>query len=370
MSSSYQRITIDQPGSYERLRLETVAELPAVPSGHVRVRVHAAGVNMADACIRMGLYSSQKLYAPFPMTPGFEFAGEIDRVAPDVVDALQRDRALAVGSECFGVTLFWAYAEFVVVPYRQLFRRVPSWSLPQLAGFPAVFLTALYAIRKCAHVERGARTLVHSAGGGVGLALCQLLRALDCVVVGVVGAPHKVAAAKLAGATHVIDKSAAGAALWAQIEQLVPNKFDAVFDANGVETLRASYEHVAPGGTLVVYGFHTMLPTTGGDVQLWSAPLAFLRLAWNWLRSPTIDPMTLTTANRSVSGFNLSFLFDQIALFETYMGEMVGMMERGEIKPLPVQTFELADVGSAHRAIESAQTIGKLVLVTRACARS
>lgn len=366
---TWHRITIDQPGSYDRLRLEEVASPPAVPPGHVRVRVHAAGVNFADTCIRMGLYASQKKFAPFPMTPGFEFAGQVESVAADVVDALRLERALAVGAECFGVTLFWAYAEYVVVPYRQLFRRVPSWSLPQLAGFPAVFLTAIYAIRKCAHVERGARALVHSAGGGVGLALCQLLRALDCTVVGVVGGPHKVAAAKLAGATHVIDKSAAGAALWAQIEQLVP-AFDAVFDANGVETLRQSYEHVKPGGTLVVYGFHTMLPTSGGDVQLWSAPLAFLRLAWNWLRSPTIDPMTLTTANRTVAGFNLSFLFDQIDLFEQFMTDMVKMMERGEITPLPVQTFALSDVASAHRALESAQTIGKLVLVTRACAHS
>jgi hypothetical protein len=73
----------------------------------------------------------------------------------------------------------------------------------------------------------------------------------------------------------------------------------------------------------VVYGFHTMLPTTGGDVNIWSAPLAFLRLAWNWLRSPTIDPMVLTTANRTVSGFNLSYLFDKIDLFESYMQDMV-----------------------------------------------
>jgi NADPH:quinone reductase-like Zn-dependent oxidoreductase len=289
-----------------------------------------------------------------------------DRVADDVSkDDAARQRAVAqVGAEVFGVARFYSYAEYVVVPWRQLFPRVPSWSPVQLAGFPAVFLTALYAIRHCARVEPGARVLVHSASGGVGLALCQLLRTLNCsVIVGVVGRSHKVAAARLAGATHVIDKSLAGSELWSQIERVAPN-FDAVFDANGVETLRNSFEHVAPGGTLVVYGFHTMLPTTGGDVNIWSAPLAFLRLAWNWLRSPTIDPMVLTTANRTVSGFNLSYLFDKIDLFESYMQDMVALMHAGKLTPPPVQEFDLADVGSAHRALESAQTVGKMVLVT------
>jgi NADPH:quinone reductase-like Zn-dependent oxidoreductase len=279
---------------------------------------------------------------------------------------LARRRGVAkVGAEVFGVARFYAYAEYVVVPWRQLFPRVPSWSPVQLAAFPAVFLTALYAIRHCARVEPGSRVLVHSASGGVGLALCQLLRAINCsVIVGIVGRPHKVAAARLAGATHVIDKSLTSSAdLWAQIERISPN-FDAVFDANGVETLRSSFEHVAPGGTLVVYGFHTMMPTSGGDVNIWSAPLAFLRLAWNWIRTPTIDPLVLTTANRTVSGFNLSYLFDKIELFETYVEDMIALMHAGKLTPPPTQEFDLVDVGSAHRALESAQTVGKMVLVT------
>jgi NADPH:quinone reductase-like Zn-dependent oxidoreductase len=52
------------------------------------------------------------------------------------------------------------------------------------------------------------------------------------------------------------------------------------------------------------------------------------------------------------------------------MGELVDMMKAGQLQPLPLTEFELADVGSAHRALESAQTVGKMVLVTRACERS
>ena len=37
-------------------------------------------------------------------------------------------------------------------------------------------------------------------------------------------------------------------------ESYAPKGYQVVFDANGVETLQESYEHLAPGGKLVIYG--------------------------------------------------------------------------------------------------------------------
>ena len=54
------------------------------------------------------------------------------------------------------------------------------------------------------------------------------------------------------GCDHVIDKSTES--LWEAAESHSPKGFQVVFDANGVETLQESYNHVAPGGKLVVYG--------------------------------------------------------------------------------------------------------------------
>jgi NADPH:quinone reductase-like Zn-dependent oxidoreductase len=59
-----------------------------------------------------------------------------------------------------------------------------------------------------------------------------------------------------------IDKSKEN--LWKKAEEYSPNGYDIVFDANGVETLQQSYNHLAPAGKLVIYGFHSMLPKTGG----------------------------------------------------------------------------------------------------------
>ena len=51
---------------------------------------------------------------------------------------------------------------------------------------------------------------------------------------------------------HVIDKSKED--LWKAAESHSPGGYQVVFDANGVDTLQESYDHLAPGGRLIVYG--------------------------------------------------------------------------------------------------------------------
>ncbi|KAK3699438.1 hypothetical protein QZH41_018602, partial [Actinostola sp. cb2023] len=94
--------------------------------------------------------------------------------------------------------------------------------------------------------------LVHSAAGGVGSTLIQLAKIAGCQVVGVIGASHKEELVKQLGCEHVIDKSKES--LWQRAEEISPNAgYDAVFDANGVATVMESYNHLSPGGKLVVY---------------------------------------------------------------------------------------------------------------------
>lgn len=79
-----------------------------------------------------------------------------------------------------------------------------------------------------AHPRKGDACLIHSAAGGVGTALVQLARIAGCsAVVGVVGSASKVAAARAAGCTHVIDKGSAD--LWAEARAISPAGYDMVF---------------------------------------------------------------------------------------------------------------------------------------------
>jgi NADPH:quinone reductase-like Zn-dependent oxidoreductase len=88
-----------------------------------------------------------------------------------------------------------------------------------------------------------------------------MAKIFDGKVIAVVGSTHKVESVKALGADFVIDKSMEN--LWERVRQIAPDGVDYCYDANGVETLGNSYRHLAMGGKLVIYGFHTMLPKTG-----------------------------------------------------------------------------------------------------------
>lgn len=339
------RVVVHGPGGWDELRVETHPDLTA-EAGEVLVEVAACGVNYADCIVRMGLYESAKEYVGWPITPGFEFAGRVKTLGEGVDD-------LAVGDEVFGVTRFGGYASEVAVPRDQVFRRPATLSSEQAATLPAVHMTAWYALFELAHPRPGATLLVHSAAGGVGSALVQLGRIAGARVVGVVGRSHKVATARSLGAEVVIDKSSQS--LWGEAERAAPEGYDVVLDANGVETLRQSYEHLAPGGKLVVYGFHSMM-RRGKDRPSWP------KLAIDWLRTPRFNPLQLTNDNKSVLAFNLSYLFDRTDMLAEAMGQLLGWVEAGRLTPPPVETFPFARVADAHRAIESGETVGKLAL--------
>ncbi|MEM7310529.1 MAG: medium chain dehydrogenase/reductase family protein [Planctomycetota bacterium] len=340
-----QRIVVDRPGGYKRLRLEEHPGRGPGP-GEVRIEVVGAGVNFADVAVRLGLYESAKRYVGWPITPGFEVAGRVVEVG----DGVDEPR---VGDEVCAVTLFGGYVSELVVPAEQVFPLPAGYALADAAGFPTVFLTAWYALHRSLAVERGHTLLVHSAAGGVGGALLQLGKIAGARCVGVVGSSAKVAAARALGADVVIDKSSAD--LWEAARAAAPDGYDGVLDANGVETLRRSYKSLAPEGRLVVYGFHTMFRRGGERASL-------PRLALGWLRTPRFDPISMTNQNRSVMAFNLSFLFHRKEVLRRAMQELLGWATEGRLQALRTESVPLAEAGEAHRRLQSGETVGKLVL--------
>jgi NADPH:quinone reductase-like Zn-dependent oxidoreductase len=263
---------------------------------------------------------------------------------------------LAPGAKVMGATRFGAYATHVVVPRDQLFRVPRGFDEAQSGGFLVAFLTAYYALFELAAVRAGMKVLVHSAAGGVGGALLQLAKIAGAKVVGVVGASDKVESAARLGADVVIDKSRQD--LWGCAREAAPRGYDAIFDANGVATLAESFRHLGTPGRLVIYGFHTMMSPGRGKPN-WP------KLALDWLRTPRFDPLTMTNENKSVMGFNLSYMFEKKGMFLEPMERLVGWVEEGKIVAPHVRTFPLDQVADAHRAIESGRTVGKLVLDTR-----
>lgn len=339
------KIVIPKPGGYDRLQYREVPDVQP-QAGEICIAVAASGVNYADCAVRWGLYESAKRFVGYPITPGFEVAGTIAALGADVT-------GWQVGDPVFAVSFFGGYATRLCVPAHQVWRLPAGWRMDQAAGFPAVFFTAYHALYQQMRLKPGMKILVHSAAGGVGTALLQLGKVAGCEMTGVVGSSHKVETARAAGADHVIDKSTQD--LWPEAERIAPEGFDVVLDANGYATLRESWAHVRPTGKLVIYGFHTMLPKSGGRLN-WP------KLVWGWLKTPRFNPIDLPNQNKSIVSFNLSFLFNRRDLLEEGMADMLRWIGEGKLTPPVTRIFPLAQAAEAHKAIESGQSVGKLIL--------
>lgn len=341
------KIVIERPGGYRRLKVKEF-QTPVPRDDEVLIEVSAAGVNFADIFIRLGLYKSAIEFVGWPITPGFEFSGTVLKCGRKVSD-------LQAGTPVFGLTRFGAYASHLCVPRNQVFaiQQNSRFSSDQWAAFPTVFLTAYHGLFHNIVVRPAMNMLVHSAAGGVGGALIQLGRLAGCRLIGVVGSSHKVPAVLDSGADIVIDKSRDS--LWTKAEEICPDGFDVVFDANGPATLKQSYRHLAPTGKLVAYGFHSMLSKRGGFPN-------YFKLAYEYLRVPRFNPLNMTGENKSLIAFNLSYLFHRADLLAEAMQELLIWVAEGKIKAPPVQAFAYDQVADAHRALESGTTVGKLIL--------
>lgn len=337
------KIVIEKIGSYDRLKVQEFF-LSEPLENEVLIQVHACGVNFADACVRMGVYSSANELAKWPITPGFEVAGIVKAIGEKV-------KKFGVGQRVVAMTFFGGYATHVKVNENYAFPIPGNLSFIQAAAIPVIFLTAYYALFELVHPKPGDLLLVHSAAGGVGSALVQLGKMAGCKVIGVVGASHKVDFVQSLGADVVIDKSKED--LWKDLRY-----YDAIFDANGGETLKKSYQHIRPGGKLVIYGFHTMFSKGRGTINWFKA-------IWNYLRMPRFNPLNMTKENKSVFAFNLSYLFDRLELLIPAYEKILEWFKEEKLKIPPIKTYPLEDAKEAHRDLESGQTIGKLVLINK-----
>ncbi|HXH75940.1 MAG TPA: zinc-binding dehydrogenase [Bacteriovoracaceae bacterium] len=145
--------------------------------------------------------------------------------------------------------------------------------------------------------------------------------------------------------------------MWKKVKEYAPHGVDLAFDANGVSTIQESYNHMAPSGKLVAYGAHSMFPKVGGKVN-WP------KLVKDYLRTPRFNPLTMTSENKSLITFNLSFLFDRKDLLGEAMEDLISWYKEGKIKLPLVTSYPIEKVADAHKDLESGKTIGKLVLVS------
>jgi NADPH:quinone reductase-like Zn-dependent oxidoreductase len=321
-----------------------VREAPdrAPGAGEVRIRVRAAGVNFADILARIGLYPD----APKPpVVVGYEVAGVVDAVGPDVSSPYVGERVLAL-------TRFGGYADSVVVPTAQAFKFPDRLSDAEAAAVPVTYMTAAIALYRMAALTAGETVLVHNAGGALGIAATQLARLRRATVIGTASAA-KHDALRSFGVDHAIDYRHAD--VEAEVKQLTKGRgVDVVLDPIGGRSFGASYRMLAPLGRLVMLGISSM---SGEQRSVW-------RVLRSWWEMKSFAPLSLINRNRGVFGLNVGHLWDERRVLAPLMDLVLTELSAGRLEPVVARTFPLERAADAHRFIQSRSNIGKVVLTT------
>ncbi|MDF2044880.1 NADP-dependent oxidoreductase [Microbacterium sp. Kw_RZR3] len=172
------RWTAPAPGPVDTWSFDEVDVSPPGP-GEVTIRVHAAGVNPADA----KHVARARPGATFPVPIGYELSGEVLAIGPD---ALGGSGELAVGDEVVAFRVQGAYATEITVPARDVFAKPSTLSHPEAANLLLAGTTAAEMIQ-VTQVVTGDTVLLHAASGAVGVSLLQQARDLGVHVIGTVG---------------------------------------------------------------------------------------------------------------------------------------------------------------------------------------
>src|SRR6478672_5661792 len=147
---------------------------PPIGAGEVRISVAAAGINFADVLARVGLYPD----APKPPgVVGYEIAGT-------VLELGARDDRVSHGQRVLAGTKLGGYSSQAVVPADDVVPLPEELSFEQGAAIPVNYATAWAALIGYGSLQAGERVLIHSAGGGVGIAATQIAKRVGAELYG------------------------------------------------------------------------------------------------------------------------------------------------------------------------------------------
>lgn len=330
-------------GGPDKLEFRTDLAVPSPGPSEVIIRVGAAGVNNTDINTRTAWYSKGDADGEdatwsgkpleFPRIQGADVCGEIVAVGSDIEPSRIGERVLIepcirftegteqmpawyFGSECDG-----GFAQFTLVDARHAYAIDSVLTDTELASFPCSYSTAENMLTR-ANLQAGETVLVTGASGGVGSATVQLARARGARVIAITSTA-KADALRSLGAERTLPRDAD------LVSELGIGSVDVVVDLVAGPTWPSLLGVLRSGGRYAVAG-----AIGGAMVEL--------------------DVRTLYL--KDLSFFGCTVLEPQV------FANLIGRIERSEIRPLVAEEFDLQDIGDAQACFEAKGHTGKIVL--------
>ncbi len=335
---------IHEFGDVHVLKYEDILR-PSPKSGHVLVKVLAAGVERLDHYIREGSIVPE---LPFPHILGADAAGELAELGEGVTGFEIGERVIVlpgyvqkeeetsirptVTAPSFalpGLHISGTYAQYMEVPAYAILKDDTGLKPEEVATLPVPLATAVHALKQVGEVTAGDKVLIHAGASGSGSMQIQVAKVLGADVATTVRSDAKGVFTKTLGADLVINT---------RNEDFVERVkawtdgvgADVVIDNLAGDVLAKSIEATKPMGVVVAFGF-----SAGPEVKF--------------------DIRSLFFAQKQLRGSMASDLEDLKWGLE--------QVRAGRIKPTLDHTLPLSEAAEAHRLISANQVAGSLVLL-------
>jgi NADPH:quinone reductase len=321
-------IVLDGFGGPEVLKAGS-GEAPAAGPGQVLIRVHATSVNRPDIVQREGNYPPPPGESPLL---GLEAAGTVEALGQGVT-------GFAIGERVFALLGGGGYAELAVAHAGHVMRIPQNLSFEQAACICETYLTAYMNLFLYARLADGETVLLHGGGGGVTTAAMQIIKALQPMTrVLVTASTAKVERVAALGADVVIDYKKEDFAD-AVLRHTDKRGADVILDHLGGLYLAQNVRALAVGGRLALIG---VMGGRKAELDLGRVLVSRLSILGSVLRPRPVA--------------------EKAAIIRAFERDVMPQFAAGRIAPLIHRVYPLEQAAEAHRAMETSQHFGKLVL--------
>lgn len=328
LPSSNVCLEMAQTGSIDHLRFRQAQRHPP-KVGEVEICTHTASLNFKDLMKVMGMLDENVLEGTyFGSSFGMECSGTITAIGKGV-------RSLKVGDKvcAFAPNSFRSY---VTLPADAVCP-IPPGTILDEAPIYIPFMTVLRALKEIAQLKKGETILIHTATGAVGLAAVQYAQHVGATIIATAGSPEKRAWLETLGIDQVADSRSL--LFSRQVMEWTDGKgVDVVLNALAGEALLKSWSLIASYGRFIEIGKR--------DISQ-NASL----------------PMEVFNRNALFAAIDLDRTFvEDKQIIRRLLRETMRGFELGIFKPLPSQTFPLAQMQEAFHHLARAKHIGKVTL--------
>ena len=190
-------LSIKTPGIIDNLYLkESERILPE--NNEVEIEVKAAGLNFRDIMLSMGYLHNDAIEGGLCGNKyGLECSGIVTNLGKNVKNFKNGDKVIALSAN--------SISRYTVANSDHIVNKPQHLSYEEAASIPAVYLTAYYTLYNICQIKKKNTILIHSAAGGVGIAVIRIAQMNGLTIFTTAGNEKKREFLKKMGIKHIFN---------------------------------------------------------------------------------------------------------------------------------------------------------------------